>query len=80
MAIRSKRYVADYEREGEQLVAVCRACQRCAILSYRDIAKRGRHMSTVDELARALRCRNCGKRVAEVRLARSFVRPPKYTH
>lgn len=80
MAIRSKRYVADYEREGEQLVAICQACQRTAILSYRDLGQRGRHMLTLDELARVLRCRNCGKKVAQVRLARSFVRPPANRH
>jgi hypothetical protein len=80
MAIRSKRYVADYERQGEQLVAVCKGCQRTSILSYRDLAHRACHMRTLDELARMLRCRNCGKKAAEVRLARSFVRPPANRH
>jgi hypothetical protein len=80
MAIRSKRYVSDYEREGEQLVAVCTACQRTAILSYRELNRRGRHMWTLEELARALRCGNCRKKVAKVRLQRSFVRPPANRH
>lgn len=80
MAIRSKRYVADYEREGEQLVAICTACQRTAILSFRELARRGRHMLTIKELARALRCNNCRKKVAEVRLQRSFVRPSANRH
>ena len=80
MAIRSKRYVADYEREGEQLVAVCKVCQRTSILSYRELGLLGKHMLTIEELARSLRCRNCRKKVAEVRLARSFVRPPANRH
>jgi hypothetical protein len=80
MAIRSKRYVSDYERAGEQLVAICTACQRTAILSYRELNRRGGHMWTLEELARALRCGNCRKKVAEVRLQRSFVRPPANRH
>ena len=80
MAIRSKRYVSDYQQEGEQLVAVCKSCQRTSILSYRDLAQRGRHMLTLPELAKLLRCRNCNRREAEVRLARSFVRPPTMRH
>jgi hypothetical protein len=80
MAIRSKRYVSDYERDGEQLVAICKGCQRTSILSYRDIGQRGHHMCTLEELARKLRCRNCRKKIAEVRLSRSFVRPPANRH
>ena len=80
MAIRSKRYVSDYQQDGEQLVAICKSCQRTSILSYGDLAKRGRHMLTLPELTRLLRCRNCKKKVAEVRLAKSFVRPPPNRH
>ena len=80
MAIRSKRYVSDYQRDGEQLVAICTSCQRTSILSYRDLGIRAKHMCTLDELTRSLRCRNCNKKVAEVRLARSFVRPPANRH
>jgi hypothetical protein len=80
MAIRSKRYVSDYQHDGEQLVAVCTSCQRTSILSYRDLAQRGRHMLTLPELAQRLRCRNCNRKAAEVRLARSFVRPPTMRH
>lgn len=80
MAIRSKRYVSDYQRDGEQLVAICTSCQRTSILSYRELGMRAKHMCTLDELARALRCRNCKKKVAEVRLARSFVRPSANRH
>jgi hypothetical protein len=80
MAIRSKRYVADYERMGERLVAICRGCQRTSILSFRDINRRGRHMLTLDELARLLRCRNCRKKIAEVRLQGSLPRPPANRH
>lgn len=80
MAIRSKRYVSDYEREGEQLVAICKSCQRTSILSYREIGQRAQHMCTLAELARMLRCRNCHKKNAEVRLSRSFVRPPANRH
>jgi DNA-directed RNA polymerase subunit RPC12/RpoP len=80
MAIRSKRYVSDYQREGEQLVAICTSCQRTSILSYRELGIRAQHRRTLDELTRALRCRNCNKKVAEVRLARSFVRPPANRH
>ena len=75
-----KSFVVDYERAGEQLVAICKACQRTAILSYRELNRRGRHMWTLAELARALRCSNCRKKVAEVRLQRSFVRPPANRH
>ena len=57
MAIRSKRYVADYQREGEQLVAVCKACQRTSILSYVELNRRAIHMRTLEELPRFLRCR-----------------------
>ena len=80
MATRSKKYVSDYQREGEQLVAICRGCQRTSILSYLEIGRRGQHMRTLEELARLLRCRNCKKKIAEVRLSRSFVRPPANRH
>ena len=80
MAIRIKRYVADYQRAGEQLVAICTGCQRTSILSYLEIGRRGQHMRTLEELAQLLRCRNCKKKVAEVRLSRSFVRPPANRH
>jgi hypothetical protein len=80
MAIRSKRFVGDFEREGEQLVAVCKGCQRNSILSYRELSKRALHMLTLEELARRLRCRNCRKTAAEVRLSSSFVRPPANRH
>jgi hypothetical protein len=76
MAIRSKRYVSDFERDGEQLVAICQGCQRTSMLSYRELARRACHMRTIDELKRMLRCRNCGRKVADVRLAGSFVRAP----
>ena len=48
MPIRSKKYVSDYQREGEQLVAICKGCQRTSILSYREIARRGQHMRTLE--------------------------------
>jgi hypothetical protein len=76
-----RNFVIDYERAGERLVAVCSACQRTAVLSYRDIARRAKHMLTLEELARSLRCRNCRKKVAEVRLSKSFGgRPPANRH
>jgi hypothetical protein len=80
MAIRSKRYVSDYQREGEQLVAVCGGCQRTSILSYVELNRRAMHMRTLEELPRFLRCRNCKKKVAVVRLATSFGRPPANRH
>ena len=46
------------------------------VLSYSEINRRGRHMPELHELARLLRCRNCGRKVAEVKLQRSFTRPP----
>jgi hypothetical protein len=70
-----KTFMADYERAGEQLVAICKGCQRTAILRYGEINRRGHHMSTLEEVARLLRCRNCRRKVSEVRLARSFVTP-----
>jgi hypothetical protein len=73
-------FVADFESAGERLVAVCKSCQRTAVLSYRQINKQAKHMLTLPELARSLRCRNCNKKVAEVRLARSFARPPANRH
>ena len=73
-------FVVDYERAGEKLVAVCRACQRTAILSYRELNRRAKHMCTLAELARALRCRNCRKKVAEVRVATTLRRPPVNRH
>ncbi len=75
-----KTFIVDYERAGEQLVAICKGCQRTSILRYSEINRRGQHMTTLEELARLLRCRNCRKKVAEVRLARSFVRPPANRH
>lgn len=75
-----KTFVVDYERAGEQLIAVCRGCQRTSILSYRDLGRRAKHMCTLSELARTLRCRNCRKKVAEVRLSTSYARPPANRH
>ena len=74
------RYVSDYEHAGEKLIAVCRSCDRTAILSYREIGRRGQHMVTLEELARALRCRNCRRKNAEVRVASSMGRPPANRH
>jgi hypothetical protein len=37
-------------------------------------------MLTLEELARSLRCGNCLKKVAVVRLATSFTRPPANRH
>jgi len=74
------RYVIDYEEAGEKLVAVCKSCDRTAILSYRDISRRGKHMVTLVELGRALRCRNCRRKNAEVRVASSVRRPPTNRH
>jgi hypothetical protein len=73
-------FVIDYERAGEKLVAICKGCQRTAVLSYLELKRRAKHMYTLAELARVLRCRNCRKKVAEVRLARSFSRPPANRH
>lgn len=73
-------FVVDYERAGERLVAVCTACQRTSVLSYRELTRRAKHMLTLEELARALRCRNCRKKVAVVRPATSFTRPPANRH
>jgi hypothetical protein len=73
-------FVVDFERAGDRLIAICSACQRTAVLSYRELARRGKHMLTLDELARSLRCHNCRKKVAKVRLARSFTRPPGDRH
>jgi hypothetical protein len=75
-----KTFVADYERAGERLVAVCSGCQRTAVLSYRELNRRAKHMLTLAELARFLRCRNCKKKVAAVRVATSFSRPPPNRH
>ncbi len=74
------RYVSDYERAGEKLIAVCKTCNRTAILSYREIGRRGLHMGTLGELARVLRCRNCRRKNAEVRAASSIARPPANRH
>ena len=76
MGSERKSFVVDYERAGETLVAVCGGCHRTTVLSYREINRRAKHMCTLAELARSLRCRNCKKKVAEVRLGRSFKRPP----
>jgi hypothetical protein len=73
-------FVVDYERAREKLVAVCTGCQRTSVLSYRELTRRGKHMLTLEELARSLRCRNCRKKVAVVRLATSFNRPPANRH
>ena len=75
-----KTFVSDYQQAGEQLVAICKGCQRTTILSYRELNRRGRHMCTLAELARALRCGNCRKKVAEVRLQRSFAKPSANRH
>ena len=80
MSRERKTFVSDYQQAGEQLVAICRGCQRTTILSYRELNRRGRHMCTLDELARALRCSNCRKKVAEVRLQRSFATPSANRH
>ena len=74
------RYVSDYEYAGEKLVAVCKSCERTAILNYRDLERRGKHMQTLEELARDLRCRNCGRKNAEVRVASSVRRPSANRH
>ena len=74
------RYVSDYEDAGEKLVAVCMSCHRTAILSYQEIGRRGKHMVTLEELVRVLRCRNCRRKNAEVRLASSIRRPPANGH
>ena len=75
-----KTFIADYERAGERLVAICTGCQRTAVLSYLDLNRRAKHMLTLAELARLLRCRNCRKKVAVVRVATSFSRPPTTRH
>jgi hypothetical protein len=80
MGTQRKTFVVDYERAGEKLVAICMGCQRTAVLSYTEINRRGQHMRTLAELERFLRCRNCRKKVAVVRLARSFSRPPANRH
>ena len=74
------RYVSDYEQAGEKLVAVCKSCERTTILSYRDLDRRGKHMVTLDELARELRCRNCRRKNAEVRVASTINRRPTNRH
>ncbi len=74
------RYVIDYEQAGEKLIAVCKTCNRTAILSYREIGRRGLHMGTLDELARVLRCRNCRRKNAAVRVASSIGRQPANRH
>ena len=74
------RYVSDYEHAGEKLIAVCKSCDRTAILSYREIGRRGQHMVTLDELARSLRCRNCRRNNAEVRVASAVRRPKSNRH
>jgi hypothetical protein len=73
-------FVVDHERAGDKLVAICTSCQRTSVLSYRELTRRGKHMLTLEELARVLRCRNCRKKVATVRLATSFGRPPANRH
>lgn len=80
MATQRKTYVVDYQRSGETLVAVCNGCQRTAVLSYSELNKRAKHMCTLAELTRFLRCRNCRKKVAVVRPATSFARPPANRH
>lgn len=80
MGTQRKTFVVDYERAGEKLVAICQGCQRTAVLMYGELNRRAKHMCTLEELARSLRCRNCRKKVATVRLARSFNRPPANRH
>ena len=57
-----------------------RATQRSAVLSYRELDRRAKHMNTLDELARVLRCRNCRKKVALVRVVTDFTRPRTNRH
>jgi hypothetical protein len=59
---------------------VCIGCQRTSVLSYRELTRRAKHVLTLEELARSLRCGNCLKKVAVVRLATSFTRPPANRH
>jgi hypothetical protein len=80
MGTQRKTFVIDYERGGERLVAICTGCQRTAVLMYSELNRRAKHMCTLEELARSLRCRKCRKKVAIVRLARSFSRPPATRH
>jgi hypothetical protein len=70
------RFLVDHEREGDRLVAVCRACHRMSPLNLKTLIATKGPMLTLPELAKSLRCRNCRKKVAEVRIVNGHRRPP----